>query len=84
MFTKASEFTMKDQSSSPYAWMIEGMDKSDVLKAGSVEQFVREYAKTAISTQNASKAKDVTVYKVWRSGWEFNQAVNSIKEMLSE
>jgi len=27
MFSKASEFTMKDQSSSPFAWMIENLDE---------------------------------------------------------
>lgn len=81
MFTKASEFTMKDQSSSPFAWMIENVEANEI---DNVEAFVRNSAKLAISVQNDSKAKDTTVYKVWRSGWEFDQAVRSIKEMLAE
>lgn len=84
MFSKASEFTMKDQSSSPFAWMIEGMEEEDVLAAGSVEKFVREYAKSAINAQNESKAKDHTVYKVWRASGEFEQAVCNIISMLKK
>lgn len=79
MFSKASEFTMQDQSSEPYAWMIEGVDE-----VGNVEQYVREYAKTAINTQNYSNAKDSTVYKVWRASGEFEQAVRAINGMLAE
>ncbi len=79
MFSKASEFTMKDQSSSPFAWMIENVEASEI---DNVENYVREYSKTAINVQNGSKAKDATVYKVWRSGWEFDQAVRSIRSML--
>jgi hypothetical protein len=70
---------MKDQSSSPFAWMIENVEANEIEN---VETFVRNSAKLAISTQNESNAKDSTVYKVWRSGWEFNQAVTSIKVML--
>lgn len=80
MFSKASEFTMKDQSSSPFAWMIENVEADEI---GNVETFVRSSARMAISTQNESNAKDTTVYKVWRSSREFQQAVNSIKEMLN-
>ncbi len=80
MFSKSSEFTMKDQSSSPFAWMIENVETSEI---GNVETFVRSSAKMAISTQNDSKAKDATVYKVWRTSGEFQQAVNSIHRMLA-
>jgi len=84
MFSTAAEFTMKDQSSQPFAWMIEGLDEADIMAAGSVEQFVREYVKTTISVQNYSNAKNETVYKVWRSGWEFDQAVRYIKTTIVE
>ncbi len=82
MFNKASEFTIADNSSSPYAWMIEGLDASDVLAAGSVENFVRGSAKTYINATNNSGAKDVTVYRVWRSGHEFDAAVAEISSIL--
>jgi hypothetical protein len=79
MFSTASEFTMQDQNSNPFAWMIENMEVNEV---GNVEAFVRSSAKMAISMQNDSKAKDETVYKVWRSGREFNQACIAIEAML--
>ena len=82
MFSKASAFTMKDGSNSPFAWMIENIEASEI---GNVKTFVINSAKLAISTQNASKAKDKTVYKVWRGmSGEFNQAVNSIKILLAD
>lgn len=83
MFDTASEFTMKDQSSSSYAWMIEGVELDEVEGMG-VKAWVREYVKTAISTQNYSNASDQGVYKVWRSGSEFDQIVKYIEGLIAE
>lgn len=80
MFKVASEFSMKDQSSQPYAWMIENTDLGDIEN---VQQFVRASVKIAISTQNESNATDKTVYRTWRSGWEFNQIVAFINFVRS-
>lgn len=77
----AKDFTMADNSSKPYAWMTENIEVSEI---GNVEKFVREYVKTSINTQNYSEATDKTVYKVWRSGWEFDQIVSYINEFIAE
>lgn len=84
MFNTASEFTMKDQSSSPYAWMLEGEVSLDEIESYGVKAWVREYVKTAISVQNYSKASDQGVYKVWRAGWEFDQIVSYIEALIAE
>lgn len=72
MFDTASTFTMQDQSSKPYAWMIEGVEFEEISSYG-VARWIREYVKTCISVQNYSKASDKGVYRVWRSGSEFDQ-----------
>lgn len=75
----ASEFTMKDQSSEPFAWMIEGVDE-----VGDVEQYVRSYAKMYAQSQSDNYiANAKTIYRVWRSSDEFSQAVRAIKRMLA-
>lgn len=82
MFEIANTFSMQDESSSPYAWMLESEVSLDEIESYGVKPWVREYVKTAISVQNYSKASDQGVYKVWRSGWEFDQIVNYIEDRI--
>lgn len=85
MYTKANEFTMEDQSTKEFAWMLEGVELETVKTMG-VETFVREYVKTTIAATNVeTKATDTTVYKVWRSqSGEFDAIVKYINNRLAE
>jgi len=80
-------FSLKDQSSKPYAWMIEGVELEDVERAG-VEAWVRDYAKGTIMTFaqcDDSDANDETIYRNWRRDtYEFEQAVEFISECINE
>lgn len=85
MYTKANEFTMEDQSSKAFTWMLESIEL-EAVKAMGVEKFVREYVKSTIAATNTeTKASDATVYKTWRSqSGEFNAIVNYINNRLAE
>lgn len=67
----ASVFTMRDQSSSPYAWIMEGSSPEaleyTLARGETVEDFVRSYVKSIIAAQYEYKASDATIYKVWRA-----------------
>jgi len=77
----AADFTMRDQSSQPYAWIMEGSSPEALKDCGNVEQFVREYVRGTIAGwYEPHSASDTTVYKVWRSqSGEFQQIVNYIR-----
>lgn len=78
-------FTMKDNSSDPYIWMIEGADWRDVEQGG-VENWVRAYVKVSIEGQGGiiSNASDETIYRQWRSGWEFDQIVQRLEKWIAD
>jgi len=77
----AAEFSMRDNSSSPFAWIMEGSSPEALAASPSTEQFVRDYVRGCISAQYDYKASDATIYKVWRSqSGEFQAIVDYIQE----
>lgn len=85
MNEKQYDFSLADASSKPYAWMVDGVDKEDVREMGA-EQYVEEYARTAINATNYSDGEsDEDVYRRWREDtWEYDQAVAWIEQWLGE
>ena len=85
MYSKANEFTMSDNSSSEFGWMLESVELETVKGMG-VEKYVREYVKSTIAATNIeTNASDTTVYKVWRSqSGEFDAIVKYINNRLAE
>lgn len=78
-----TEFTMKDQSSKPYAWMVEATNPLDVAKSG-IKRYVRTYVINTIAAVNITDASDTYVYRVWRKSGEFDEVVEFIHEWIEE
>lgn len=72
-----AEFSIKDQSTAPFAHMLEGLSSKDIATMNAAE-FVTEYAKQAIKALNYSDQTDDEVFAEWMQGWEFDLAVSYI------
>jgi len=72
------EFSLKDMSSKPFAWMLEGVEISEI---GNIETFVEQAARMYINATNYSGQTDAQVYQTWLDEtYEFEQAVRYIRE----
>lgn len=72
----STEFTLQDASSKPYAWMLEGVDLDEI---DNVEQWVKDYASTAINATNYSDLSDDEVMAEWLETGELEQAMAYIE-----
>jgi hypothetical protein len=90
----AADFTMAEENANIYSnpfhafgHIVEGETLTALAECGeTVEQFVRSYVKGCIDgwlIGNDCRASAKTVYKVWRSGDEFDMIVQYIKTKIS-
>lgn len=71
------KFTMKDQSTEPYGWMIKGVDIASVAKMGA-KKYVKAMAEQAIDGMDA----DTTVNEWMDDSFEFEEAVAYIQSEI--
>lgn len=75
-------FTLADNSSKPYAWMLENVDMADVKDA---QVYVDNYARMSINATNSSDMNDADVYTAWREGsYEYEQAIAYVQSRINE
>ena len=82
----AEDFSMHTEGTNTFNWMDDGI-RLVASATLNVEQFVRDYARQTISgwsSMHDVKASDATIYKVWRSGREFKQLCNYVRDFMSE
>lgn len=82
----AKDFSMHTEGTNTFGWMDEGI-RLVASATLNVEQFVRGYARQAISgwsSMHDVKASDATIYKVWRSGREFKQLCDYVRDVMNE
>ena len=78
-------FTMKDNTSEPYAWLLEGQTLEALITAGdSVDEFVEGYTKNTINGQNYSDQTDDEIYTEWRQDGEFEALTSYLVNVLRQ
>lgn len=76
-----SEFTIKDNSSKPYAHMLEGVNLNDI---NSAEQYVRDYAAAGINATNYGEYTDSEIMETWLESGELEEAADYIQSRIDE
>jgi len=74
-------FTIADNSTKPYAHMVENVDADEIESAS---EFVESWARTAINATNYGEQSDEQIYQDWRQTGEFEAAVMYVKRYMSE
>lgn len=74
-------FTIKDNSSKPYAHMLDGVDLNGIED---VSKYVGDYVETAIAATNYSENDDYTVFSEWLFTGELEEAIAYIQSRINE
>lgn len=78
-----TEFTLESNDSSrPYAWILEGVSMEDVTDAA---EYVREYARNTINATNYSEdVTDDELFAAWLETGELEAATDYVKSKINE
>lgn len=71
-----NEFTLKDNSSKPYAWILENVDLSII---DNPREYISTYARNLINGQNYSDVSDSEMFAAWMESGELDEAVSFIE-----
>jgi len=70
------EFTLKDNSSKPYGWILENVDLSII---DNPREYVETYARNLINGQNYSDVSDSQMFANWMESGELDEAASYIQ-----
>lgn len=77
-------FTMKDSSSSPFAWVLEGATIEAFESSGeSVEAFADTYVRNVINGANYSNQSDDDVFADWAESGEREELIAYLTSKLT-